>query len=650
MQEDVSLARRDTGPMVEETTQLLTRRWQLQTKQRLLGRILARFTISVEDRDILTSSEEPVDDRFFRLLTDTKTVHQDCQVFLGSESQTLGLDVMEQSSRILHAAFEKLYRWILGEFRRLDLESPQMSSSIRRGLYVLAERPALFQSCLEFFAESRERILSEAFFDALTGPSNAEERSTARPIELSAHDPLRYVGDMLAWTHSTAVSEREALEVLFTAGEGELGKGVQAGLENDPWERSKGEAAQPFDGRKVLNDLVHRSLSGVAKVMKQRVEQILSSYEEPTAFYKLANLITFYQSTLERLLGGTGPIVETLNSLGDLAHEHFRTLMKDSIIDVQAEPADIPFDLGLPAFFGKALTQLTEIMKSYDMSLAPVSDQEAGFQPVLDGVIDPFLLRFQEMANDLEQPRRSIFILNCLWAIKNALTTFSFTSESVKKIDTKIGEQIQILVDYQHDFFLHESGLQVLIIALESVPDTEAGLSLIKGLSALDPQSLIAISQRLDGFLPSAVLDARENLKLLQHSKVVYEITDEAAERFCDDFELVEQKISAVDELSSKQASERDDAEEDEEEEEGEKKRWDRHHCGPSSRELLERFESCLVEWLDSLLDSRHLELLGLSSSLYFYRPQRRSVFPTRSVVCPPVPKLMATPIGLYFT
>lgn len=40
-----------------------------------------------------------------------------------------------------------------------------------------------------------------------------------RPIELHAHDPTRYVGDMLAWIHQTTASEHEFLESLFAVKE-----------------------------------------------------------------------------------------------------------------------------------------------------------------------------------------------------------------------------------------------------------------------------------------------------------------------------------------------------------------------------------------------------------------------------------------------
>ena len=50
------------------------------------------------------------------------------------------------------------------------------------------------------------------FISALTrgGPNGMP-----RPIEMNAHDPRRYLGDMLAWLHQGLASERELLISLF---------------------------------------------------------------------------------------------------------------------------------------------------------------------------------------------------------------------------------------------------------------------------------------------------------------------------------------------------------------------------------------------------------------------------------------------------
>jgi conserved oligomeric Golgi complex subunit 6 len=61
---------------------------------------------------------------------------------------------------------------------------------------------------LSSLSKTRNATLRGAFLGALT-------RGPPRPIELHAHDPLRYVGDMLAWVHQTIAAERELLEALF---------------------------------------------------------------------------------------------------------------------------------------------------------------------------------------------------------------------------------------------------------------------------------------------------------------------------------------------------------------------------------------------------------------------------------------------------
>lgn len=56
----------------------------------------------------------------------------------------------------------------------------------------------------------RSSSLLSSFLSTLTTGT-----ATTRPIELNAHDPLRYLGDMLAWLHQCIASEREFLESLF---------------------------------------------------------------------------------------------------------------------------------------------------------------------------------------------------------------------------------------------------------------------------------------------------------------------------------------------------------------------------------------------------------------------------------------------------
>eukprot|EP00983_Pelagomonas_calceolata_P118427 1160507-Pelagomonas_calceolata.AAC.6 len=58
----------------------------------------------------------------------------------------------------------------------------------------------------------------QRFITALTrgGPNGMP-----RPIEIHAHDPKRYINDMLAWVHQSLASEREFVVALFGGDEPE---------------------------------------------------------------------------------------------------------------------------------------------------------------------------------------------------------------------------------------------------------------------------------------------------------------------------------------------------------------------------------------------------------------------------------------------
>ncbi|TVY59665.1 Conserved oligomeric Golgi complex subunit, partial [Lachnellula suecica] len=552
MKRHISSAHQETAPVLEEANQLMKQKEHVESKQQLLKAFNAHFVMSDDDTAALTSTAEPVDDKFFAILARAKKIQNDCEILLGTENQRLGLEIMEQTSKNLNGAFQKLYRWIQREFKTLNLENPQISSSIRRALRVLAERPSLFQSCLDFFAEAREHILSDAFYTALTGTSvNGEEDTSVKPIELVAHDPLRYVGDMLAWTHSATVSEREALEVLFISDGDVIAKGIQAGRDNEPWNRiseDDGESSS-FDGLKALNELVDRDVAGVARVLRQRIGQMIQSHEETIMAYKIANLLNFYRVTFSKLLGDESVLLESLSTLEESALRQFRSLMRDHVASLQAEAQAPPADLGPPEFLLDGLKQLTAIMKTYETSFTSGESRETGFQPILTEAFDPFMKGSEKLAKDLKSPTSEIFMTNCLLAARNVLVPFDFTNKRISDIQDTVEEYASSLIEYQYSFFRRESDLQPLIQALAPLSDTKEDLKSIRSLQAFQPDRLTETSQVLDDFLPSALMDAMENLKNLQSTKLAREITEAAAERFCDDFEQVEEKLIAADEI-----------------------------------------------------------------------------------------------------
>ena len=547
MRQHLAAAHRDNAPIIDDGSTLLAQRQDSDTKKQLLSLFQNHFIISEDDLRLLTTNTDNINDDFFRVLAEVKQVHKDCRVLLGAENQRLGLELMDASSRNLNSAYQKLYRWIQREFKTVNFENPQIGPVIRRALRALSERPALFQSCLDFFTEARQHALLDAFYIALTGSSNDNYRNqAAKPIEFHAHDALRYIGDMLAWTHSAAVSEKEVLESLASTDGDEIAKGIKAGTENEPWSMMDGEA---FDGRKALEQLASKNLAGVIRTLRQRVEQVIHNLEDPLLAYKIVNLFGFYCITFEKLLGRDCDVLETVSPLESLAMKHFQSLMEDQVSSIKADVQHLPRDLQVPDYLDGLLKQLKELMKSFQSSLTPATTRENDFKRILSLTLDPLLRVCKRNAASVEEPAQSIFLINCSSAAKRTLSEHDFVQSSISEIDGDIANCTTSLTEYQHAFFLHNSGLHPLIAALAALSDEPSHkLSKIAGLPQFQPAALQNASQVLDEFLPSALMDATENLKHLADKKLVDEITAEGAERFCEDFEFVEENLVAVDE------------------------------------------------------------------------------------------------------
>ncbi|KAL8738524.1 MAG: hypothetical protein Q9181_000683 [Wetmoreana brouardii] len=562
MRQQVAAARREIAPVLDEASTLLAQKQDLERKKELLHAFNKHFILPEEDLTVLTTTTEAIDEHFFTILARIKQIHSDCRVLLGSENQRLGLELMEQSSRHLNAGYQKLYRWIQREFKTLDLENPQINAFIRRSLRTLAERPTLFESCLDSFSEARENILTDGFYSALTGSSvNQDNDPTMKPIEFHAHDTLRYIGDMLAWVHSATVSERESLESLFISEGDAMAKGIQAGRHSEPWSAAEGD--ESFDGRKALDSLVNRNMAGVARALRQRVEQAIQGHEDAVTVCKIANLISFYRVTLTKLLGAESSTIEALRNLESSAMRQFEALQSDQTASIQAELTQAPSDLGVPEVLNESLSQLKALMKSYESSLTPIESREEDFAPILSQTLEPVLDICETVAKDLDVPATNIFLLNCYLTAKHTLQTFDFTKTVIQDTDRRIESSASTLTEYQHHFFLHVSGLHPLLAALSPLSETPSDLRRIQTLPPFQPSALTEARQTLDDFLPSALMDALENLKELTDTKMAGDVTSEAAERFCEDFEFVEGRLGAHDEIVAAKEDEEGEGSED---------------------------------------------------------------------------------------
>lgn len=530
-------AAEDTAATLSESITLLDKQRAVSQRLGALHALQTRFILSESDKAILLASGD-VDGAFFNALKRAKAINSDCQILLGFDEQTLGRELMEELSKVINLAYQRLYRWTQKELKTLNLESPQMGISLRQALSALSERESLFQECLMFFAEARQRILNDAFHEALTGYSDlgSNREISVKPIDMAAHDPIRYMGDMLAWIHSTSVGEREMLNTFFVTDETTVEDVFDIGR-HDAWNSVEGGNRSPKNTTDLLNSLVDKAISGVSRILRQRMEQLVQSNDDAVTAYSQHNLLSFYKATFEALAGNESVLVACIEGLAAEAFRQFRLILRDQVGMLRTESYHTSEDLSPPQFFIDAIGQLANISKSFESSLSmTASNSEASFNEVLVEAFEPFFNGCMGVSRRLPQPESTIFMLNCELICVKKLESYSITHSRLSSVSSSVKNHKAELVRHHHLRLLSSSGIEPLLsIATRGADGTH---------SDPDPELLATAAQKLDQFLPSAHIDTIERLTHLCDAKMARGIADDAIAKFCADFDIIEAYLS----------------------------------------------------------------------------------------------------------
>ena len=136
-------------------------------------------------------------------------------------------------------------------------------------------------------------------------PFSPQSSSSSRPIELQAHDPLRYAGDMLAWIHQAVAQEREHLEAVLPTGE-----------HSDPPVADEGRASTgrgPRNAHTLVQDMADRCFRGICTSLQKRIESLYQKSQVDTiVLYRVSTLLEFYSETLSSILGPHKQLSKTL--------------------------------------------------------------------------------------------------------------------------------------------------------------------------------------------------------------------------------------------------------------------------------------------------------------------------------------------------
>ena len=250
-----------TRDLVAQTTELQDRGDLLEKREKMVEKFMSDYQLSHEQLEAL--QRKPIGKAFFEALQRAFDIQNECKKH---GQQTTMLNIMDEMVKFQELGIQRLFKWTMDACRSTSSGlSPMDSDLLPLALSNLQKaRPSLVQEVMDEYCQARKNYVTRSFLDALTlgGPGG-----TPKPIELHAHDPQRYVGDMLAHLHQATPMEKENVYALLK----------HCGPISD---KDKSQTCE--EALAVITD-------GSCRPLRSRVEQILLSEHSPLILYQLTH-------------------------------------------------------------------------------------------------------------------------------------------------------------------------------------------------------------------------------------------------------------------------------------------------------------------------------------------------------------------------
>lgn len=431
----LSGARTGASTVVAQTSQLRAKLSDSEHRAAVSLAFLHRFVLRGDQAAALDSDVVNAD--FLQALHKLEKIHEDSRALLRSRNQRAGLEALEFAATKREEAYEKVFRFVQAQCGTLDVDAEEQEEEaalLRESIRALRARPMLLRFCAEEVGSARRASLVSRFVAALTtgGPGGMP-----RPIELHAHDPMRYTNDMLAWIHQALASEKELTSRLFTADT----------RKSD--DRTKGHNEEL--ALKVLNTV----FDALCRPFRIRFEQALEQTLPVVVLYRLASLLEFYASTMSELLGRDAALPEMLMECNSIAMYGFFSAWKSKMESFRMAGIGPSEDLTPPVAVNQSMTRLDEIMATLDASLTPEDARQGQISAVLEVILNPLLSLCESMsAKSLAPVEQHIFMANCIDSMRMPLMAYSFASARV--------EQLTASADVHVDHYIRLSSVIVL--------------------------------------------------------------------------------------------------------------------------------------------------------------------------------------------
>nr|CAG4643844.1 EOG090X03SX [Lepidurus arcticus] len=488
----LQVTKTQTHHLLDQMAEFQAEKQNLKAQREIAFALLSHLQLKPEEVALLRGvglkpdQDDPISLEFFAALEKAQTLHKNCRLILQTGHQATALEIMEQMALYQESALERLYRWTQSQCK--NVEAPQTSVLLTQAMGCLQDRPVLLKYVLEEYCASRRAMLVRAFLDALT--VGGDNGGVPRPIELQAHDPPRYVGDMLAWLHQMAPNEKENIQALL-------------------------KGCDRTDISETMSNALANITEGVCRPLKSRIEQVLAADPGAAVLRNLNQLMKFYHQTIGQVLYGS-PLLATIAELQDQCYSAFLVALDNAVHKI-AERTETPTSDLVPASY---VPNLMSLLKDVLAGGRVIDNNPEELSEVVSRIVDPLLTLVHETASRLPLIDKTVYSLNCLYHIHCTLSLYEFIDARLESLEVQMETQLTTLSSEQASSLIRNLGLGSVCSLLQGRNPADP----LSSISGMEPANLKNFVAKLESYLANPDLLPVPQWRLLSsagHRKLV---------------------------------------------------------------------------------------------------------------------------------
>ncbi|VEU21810.1 DEKNAAC102392 [Brettanomyces naardenensis] len=412
-----------------------------RVKKHLLTSFRSNFTLNQYEEHYLLNGE--INEDFFPILERVSKIHDNCDILLAMNNESLGISIMNQMSHTIDLATDRMV-----SFLKKNLGNSQDAKNVQKALtYIEKNSIEKFNGVVEELIEARSREVVGEFERQLGAAAPADHTSrevasavggnsnTNRTLSNFSYDPKRFTSDILAYLHTVIVNELESTQSLF-----------------------------PLDRPSSIQSITNRILDSLSRLLRRAIESTLRQESKPTIVINLYELLDLYTMMYGKLIDSKqSQLISTLELLKGQSRERLFNIvllkLRQAKIDSEAEEIDEEF-LGLPDWVIDFYAEFLGIFnKDLGEEFLGMGNDESN--RLCTQIVDEPMKILESQSKKLNMSKRNklIFEINGIDYIHSKVEVIPRLLEKSKEVNERLEGLVKELSDNEFDRLLRNSGL-----------------------------------------------------------------------------------------------------------------------------------------------------------------------------------------------